>query len=68
MCAAPKDLSSIFAPTELLDHIVGISSPNSVRNGDTADGMNCGLVKIRLTHKSIVELVNCSPPMSLWFL
>jgi hypothetical protein len=53
---APKDLSSIFTPTELLEHMVGISSPNSVRNGDTADGMNRGLVKIRLTQKSIVEL------------
>ena len=41
--------------------MVGISSPNSVRNGDTADGMNRGLVKIHLTQKSIVELVSCPP-------
>ena len=52
-------LYSILSPTELMDFLVEISSPHSVRNGDTSDGI---LMKVHLSQKSIIELVSCNLP------
>lgn len=52
-----KDLHSIYAANDLLDILVTVSSPNAVRNRDT--GMECGLMKVQLDHKSLFDLVSC---------
>ena len=43
-----------------MDVLVTVSSPNAVWNEDTS-GMKCGLMKVRLDHKSPFDLVSCVP-------
>ena len=61
MCAfvssVSKGIHSIYAPNDLLDVLVGVSSPNAVRNQDIS-GMKCGLMKVQLAHKSLFDLVS----------
>ena len=52
-----KGLHSIYAPNDLLDVLVEVSSPNAVRNQDIS-GMECRLMKVRLAHKSLFDLVS----------
>ena len=52
-----KDLHSIYAPNDLLDVLVGVSSPNVVGNRDIS-GMECRLMKVQLAHRSLFDLVS----------
>lgn len=51
------DIHSIYAPNDLLDVLVGVSSPNAVWNSDIS-GPKCGLMNVKLHHTSLFDLVS----------
>ena len=59
--AVSSDVHSIYAPNDLLDVLMHVRSPNTaVRNGDSSGGVEYGLMKVKLSHKSFYDLVSHS--------
>ena len=57
--AVSSDVHSIYAPNDLLDVLMHVRSPNTaVRNGDSSGGVEYGLMKVKLSHKSLYDLVS----------